>query len=325
MKKVIITRAVETLIAIFSSTAKLFLPAVHYYLGIFMPAKYQVYKDVEGNFRFRLRAANNEILAASQAYEQHASCLKGLRSVQKNCSSEVEDMTAEGACAVIPNPKYQVFYDQKCKFRFHLNASNGEIIAASEGYETKEGCLNGINAVKTSCSAEVEDLTIEKEPPKSAVEVAKPEPSKIMAATPTAKAEKDMPKAEIKPVPVETKNLAPSTATVGLAAPSRVAPKTVPAETADKSRIVFVGNKMPMDYVLAIITGLSANNVKEITLKARGKSITTAVDAAEITRHRFIKDLKVNKIQIGTEEMPPREGETRARMVSTIEIVLAKT
>jgi DNA-binding protein len=90
----------------------------------------------------------------------------------------------------------------------------------------------------------------------------------------------------------------------------------------EKSRIVFVGNKMPMDYVLAIITGLSASNAKEITLKARGKSITTAIDAAEITRHRFLKNLKVSKIAIGTEEMPPREGENRARMVSTIEIIL---
>jgi DNA-binding protein len=92
----------------------------------------------------------------------------------------------------------------------------------------------------------------------------------------------------------------------------------------EKSGIIFVGNKMPMDYVLAIITGLSANNAKEITLKARGRSITTAVDAAEITRNRFLKDLKVKKIAIGTEEMPAREGENRSRMVSTIEIMLTK-
>jgi len=92
----------------------------------------------------------------------------------------------------------------------------------------------------------------------------------------------------------------------------------------EKSRIVFVGNKMPMDYVMAIITSFSASDGNEITLKARGKAITTAVDAAEITRNRFIKDLKVHKIVIGTEEMPPREGETRARMVSTIEIMLTK-
>jgi DNA-binding protein len=92
----------------------------------------------------------------------------------------------------------------------------------------------------------------------------------------------------------------------------------------EKSKIVFVGNKMPMDYVLAIITGLSASTNNEITLKARGKAITTAVDAAEITRNRFLKDLKVSNITIATEEMPPREGETRTRMVSTIEITLTK-
>jgi DNA-binding protein len=93
---------------------------------------------------------------------------------------------------------------------------------------------------------------------------------------------------------------------------------------AEKSGIVFIGSKTPMDYVLAIITGLSASNAKEITLKARGQAITTAVDAAEITRRRFLKDLKIGKITIGTEEMPPREGEIRARMVSTIEITLTK-
>jgi DNA-binding protein Alba len=92
----------------------------------------------------------------------------------------------------------------------------------------------------------------------------------------------------------------------------------------EKSKIIFVGKKMPMDYVLAIITGLSASDAKDITLKARGQAISTAVDAAEITRNRFLKDLKVTKIVIGTEEMPPREGETRTRMVSTIEIMLTK-
>ena len=93
---------------------------------------------------------------------------------------------------------------------------------------------------------------------------------------------------------------------------------------AEKSGIVFIGSKPPMDYVLAVITRLSASNAKEVILKARGQAITTAVDAAEITRNRFLKDLKVSKVAIGTEEMPPREGENRARMVSTIEITLTK-
>ncbi len=93
---------------------------------------------------------------------------------------------------------------------------------------------------------------------------------------------------------------------------------------AERSGIVFIGSKPPMNYVLAIITSLSASDAKEITLKARGRAITTAVDVAEITRNRFIKDLKVSNISIGTEEMPAREGENRSRMVSTMEIKLTK-
>ena len=240
-----------------------------------MSPKFQVYKDAAGKFRFRLRADNNKIVAVGEAYEQHASCINGIKSVQKNCNSEIEDLTIEER--KVPNPKYQIFKDTTDEFRFHLKASNGEIIAQSEGYQTKEDCLNGIEVVKKSCDGEIEDQTV----------VAKPSEAKI------GKAGTEIPKVS------------------GSAA-------------LEKSKIVFVGNKMPMDYVLAIITGLSASNTKEITLKARGQAITTAVDAAEITRNRFLKDLKVTKIAIGTEQMPPREGETRARMVSTIEITLTK-
>ena len=99
--------------------------------------------------------------------------------------------------------------------------------------------------------------------------------------------------------------------------------KTINKST-KKSEVVFIGNKPPMSYVLAVITAFSSNSTNEVTLKARGRSISTAVDAAEITRRRFLKDLTVAAIGIGTEEMPPREGENRARMVSTMEIKLAK-
>ena len=91
-----------------------------------------------------------------------------------------------------------------------------------------------------------------------------------------------------------------------------------------KSGIVFIGHKPPMEYVLAIMTGLSANNATELTLKARGRAITTAVDAAEITRRRFLKDLTISKVTIGTEELPAREGENRSRRISTMEITLTK-
>jgi DNA-binding protein len=87
-----------------------------------------------------------------------------------------------------------------------------------------------------------------------------------------------------------------------------------------ETNVVYVGRKPTMSYVLAIITSFTGSNVKEVTLKARGRAITTAVDVAEITRRRFMKDLNVGKITIGTEEIKREEGGTRN--VSTIEITL---
>ena len=123
-----------------------------------MKAKYQVYRDVAKKYRFRLRAANNKIVAVSEAYESKASCMNGVKSVQKNCSSHVEDQTIE--MKKLSNPKYELFLDTASEYRFNLKAANGEIIAASEGYESKDGALNGIDAVQRSCDAEIEDLTV---------------------------------------------------------------------------------------------------------------------------------------------------------------------
>jgi uncharacterized protein YegP (UPF0339 family) len=44
--------------------------------------------------------------------------------------------------------KFELFKDQNQKFRFRLKAPNGEIIAASEAYNSHEACLHGIEAVK---------------------------------------------------------------------------------------------------------------------------------------------------------------------------------
>lgn len=101
--------------------------------------------------------------------------------------------------------------------------------------------------------------------------------------------------------------------------------KTIKKPSEKKPDVVFIGNKPPMSYVMAVMTALSSGAINEITLKARGKAITTAVDVAEITSNRFIKDLAVTSIGIGTEELPAREGENRSRNVSIIEIKLAKT
>jgi DNA-binding protein len=100
--------------------------------------------------------------------------------------------------------------------------------------------------------------------------------------------------------------------------------KTTKKPLEKKPDVVFIGNKPPMSYVMAVMTALSSGAITEITLKARGRAITTAVDVAEITSNRFMKDLAVTAVGIGTEEMPAREGENRSRNVSIIEIKLAK-
>jgi len=120
--------------------------------------KFQVYKDAAGKYRFRLRADNNKIVAVGEAYEQYAGCINGIKSIQRNFKAPVEDITVEGKR--FSNPKVQVYKDNAGKFRFHLYARNGEIIAdSSEGYETKDACFNGIDVVGQSGDAEIKDLT----------------------------------------------------------------------------------------------------------------------------------------------------------------------
>jgi len=48
----------------------------------------------------------------------------------------------------MPEPIFEWYKDAKGKFRFRLKAANGEIIATSEAYASKDGCVNGIEAVK---------------------------------------------------------------------------------------------------------------------------------------------------------------------------------
>ena len=96
--------------------------------------------------------------------------------------------------------------------------------------------------------------------------------------------------------------------------------KSKTEEKADNN-IIFVGQKPPMSYVLAVITQFNSNGSNRVILKARGRSISTAVDTAEIVRNRFMKDAKLKDIKIGTESVTNEEG--RETNVSSIEISLS--
>jgi len=104
-----------------------------------------------------------------------------------------------------------------------------------------------------------------------------------------------------------------------------MAEKKKKAETPKKKRaddnVVYVGRKPTMSYVLAVITQFT-DGLKEVHLKARGRSISRAVDVSEIVRNRFLGDVKVKSIDIGTEERVVEEG--NKINVSTIDISLVK-
>jgi len=85
-------------------------------------------------------------------------------------------------------------------------------------------------------------------------------------------------------------------------------------------QIVYIGSKPVLAYVTAIMTSFNKNPEK-VVLRARGRAISSAVDAAEVTRTRFLSDL-TSEVSIGTEQMQGEEGGTRN--VSTIEITLRK-
>ena len=107
-----------------------------------------VIRKTNTGFVFNLKAGNGEVIATSEVYESEAACRNGIASVAKNApAAAVEDQTVEGF-ATEKHPKFEVYEDKAGEFRFRLKATNGQVIAASEGYKAKASCLNGVESVK---------------------------------------------------------------------------------------------------------------------------------------------------------------------------------
>jgi len=102
--------------------------------------------------------------------------------------------------------------------------------------------------------------------------------------------------------------------------------KTEKETTKEKRRtdenVIYVGNKPPMSYVLAVVTQFNTSGSDEVIIKARGRAISRAVDTAEIVRNRFVTDASIKDIKIGTESIT-NEEEGRTSNVSSIEITLS--
>jgi len=49
-----------------------------------MAGKFEVYQDKRGDFRFRLKAGNGQVIATGEGYKSKKACLNGIESIRKN-------------------------------------------------------------------------------------------------------------------------------------------------------------------------------------------------------------------------------------------------
>lgn len=109
-----------------------------------MASKFEIFKDRQGEFRFRLKAGNGEIILASEGYKDRAGAMAGAQSVKKN-----SDLLAR--------------FEKKASaggFYFVLKAANHQVIGTSEQYATEEARDNGIKSViHTAPLAAIDDQT----------------------------------------------------------------------------------------------------------------------------------------------------------------------
>ena len=72
---------------------------------------------------------------------------------------------------------------------------------------------------------------------------------------------------------------------------------------------IFIGDKPFMNYVTSVVMQFTAQSAGEVTIKARGKFISRAVDVAEVASKRFLEgSVDVRDILIGSEEFQGDEG-----------------
>ncbi|MDY7396308.1 YegP family protein [Aureibaculum sp. 2210JD6-5] len=108
-------------------------------------AKFEIYNDKRGEFRFRLKAGNGQNILASEGYKAKSGCTNGIESVRNNSQDD---------------KNYERLTSKSGSPYFNLKASNGQVIGNSEMYSSASAMENGIASVKTNApKASVDDLT----------------------------------------------------------------------------------------------------------------------------------------------------------------------
>ena len=106
------------------------------------PAMYQVNKTASGKYNLRLRAANYEVIAFTQAYATKSSATRAITSCVNAVTSfldKIESNTSGARVEVL---------ESTAGFRFNLHAGNGETVLSSESYTTKAAAWNGAFAIQ---------------------------------------------------------------------------------------------------------------------------------------------------------------------------------
>ena len=98
-----------------------------------MAGKFELYSDKAGEFRFRLKAGNGEIILSSEGYKKRASAMNGIESVKTNAANDA---------------RYEKKAGSSGKFSFNLKAANGQVIGTSQSYKSESGRDNGVESVK---------------------------------------------------------------------------------------------------------------------------------------------------------------------------------
>ena len=107
-------------------------------------AKFEIYTDKRGEYRFRLKANNGQSILASEGYKAKASCTNGIESVRKNYQDD---------------SKFEKLESKSGKPYFNLKATNGQVIGTSEMYATLSTMGYGIASVKKNApKAEVVEV-----------------------------------------------------------------------------------------------------------------------------------------------------------------------
>ena len=122
---------------------------------------------LSADIRFHLKATNGQIIAVSQSYGTKESALKAIASIQKSApiatiadSTPKEPIPDSAHRGIVQDPDFEIQFDSAGKFRFHLKAANGEIIAASQSYLSRESAENGIASIKKNApTAKIIDQT----------------------------------------------------------------------------------------------------------------------------------------------------------------------